>query len=167
MGKVYEVFAPEYQVSQEKVTGHESAGKKLESLREKLFGNKHILVRSFSSEEHGTSLDKAVQEIIETGWDRNKSYDGKGYNKVDCDMFAWKYTPENRLPAWFPLFKNWQGNTSRGNKAFRVDVFVVYDPEKMSCVPYEHNGRLYHDAFKFNDPAAKKDAVLAVIKLTK
>jgi hypothetical protein len=166
MARIYEIHAPEYQVTQEQIRGYESAGKKIDGLIATLFGNKHILMRGFSSEEHKTSLDAAVDEIIKTGWDRNGTYEGKGYSKVDCDLFAWEYTPDKRPSPGFPLWKSWEANVKRGNHAFRWDVLVVYDPDKMSCIPYEHKGRVYHDAFCFQDPDAKKDAVLAVIKLT-
>ena len=166
MANIYEIHAPEYQVSQDKVTGYECAGRKIDELITELFGNKHLLMRGFSSKEHGSSIDAAVQEILETGWDRNHQHHGKGYSKVDCDLFAWEYTSDKRPPVGFPLWKAWEGNVKRNSRAFRWDVVVVYDSDKMSCVPYEHKGRMYYDAFRFQDSSAKKDAVLAVIKLT-
>jgi hypothetical protein len=166
MPEVYEIRAPEYVVTQDCVVGHESAGRKIDDLITLLFGNRHLLMRGVSSVEHGTSLDHAVEEILDTGWDRNHAVPGKGYSKVDCDIFAWAYNPTKRLPSSFPLWKAWEGNVTRGNIAHRWDVLVLYDPDKLDCVHYEYKWRMNNDAFRFKDVGAKPEAVLAVIKLT-
>lgn len=165
MTDVFDIKAPEYQVTPT-LQGHEEAGMKIDAVLYALFQGREIVLRGFSSEEHGTTLDDAVNEILMTGWDRNGQVTGKGYEEVDCDLFAWKYTVEGNPMTFRHLEKSYGKTKAYTGTAHRFDVFVAYDPDQLEQVTYLHKGKLVSDAYRFRNPDDKIGAVLAVIKIT-
>lgn len=162
---VYEVHIPEYQTGSK--PDHDNIGSRIDSALAEAFGDRELVLRGISATEHkGMSVDELVDIATTNGTDRTeKERKGKGYSKVECDIFAARWNPVSRPGAHVWVKKFYEGAVKHGQVPLRPDVFMVYNPNLLENVPYNKGDRVIMDAYRFKDPEHKAEALIGILKI--
>lgn len=152
-------------------TVFQEVGAQIDAAIKANYYEKRLVLRSISSFEHQSTLDELLTAIIATGTDRlDSSIPGRGYDAlVDCDLFGKEFTIDDSFRYGYLsrliVYEKTLGTAAAGKVP---NLVLIYDATQLLMVsnfnPKEGKDR--KDAFKFRNPAQKKQALLGVIKLT-
>lgn len=170
---IYELSLPEYHVGIE--PDHEAVGTKVDDFIKARFLGQHVTIRCLSSEEHpGKSLDELVEIIKENGWDRydplraGDRYENNEKKKIDFFAFDYHLKKDTKI---FNVFSwtNYHLDWREPYHPIRVDLIIVYNPEKLEQVFYTYRGReeegIRSDGWVFKDQRNRNSAIKGIIKL--
>jgi len=150
-------------------------GPKLDSLLEKNFHGKSVVVRCISAQDHpGKTLDELADIVLKTGTDKyDATRKGIGYHVGSeqgkhIDFFGTPAEIIDHIDIFTSELLNdfYYGAQSDRGYHLRIDLVMIYDPAKLTVVE-----RLYgedveeSDGFVFKYPDHKTDALLAIIKV--
>lgn len=171
---VYTINLPEYQVNKE--PNHDKIGRKVDDFIKKHFMGKHVAIRCLGSREHPRkTLTQLIDIIKKKGYDRyhprrkGDRYENKEGKKIDFFAFDYHINKKSKIFHIFTWpFYHWI--LERSGYAVRIDIILVYDPEKLNQVFFTYTGRedegMRSDGFTFKYPKNKSDALLGIIKIT-
>ncbi|MBW2964586.1 hypothetical protein KY363_03940 [Candidatus Woesearchaeota archaeon] len=160
--QVYEQDIPEY--TSGKRPDFDSIGAKIDRALVEAFGDRKLVLRGISVQEHGKTVDEVVNLITSLGTDRtDQQREGRGYRHVDCDFFAAEWNPASGgAQIWVRKF--YEGSIRHGRSPLRPDLFIVYDPEQVQNITYSKGDKILKDAYAFKGPE-KKDALLGILRI--
>jgi hypothetical protein len=148
-------------------------GKKLDSLLQKHFLNRDVVVRCIGSQDHPSlSLDELTDIVVKTGTDK---YDatrmGVGYEEfaqegIQVDF----YGEETIITKDMPVMPQqiWEMHHSAiGDRGFavHVDLVLIYNRDHLNMVMELYNHHPLSDGYTFKHPSHKREALLGVIKV--
>ncbi len=166
MIQIIELSIPEYRVDTQ--PDYHQVGTKIDNFLKRYFLNKSIVMRALCSFEREESLDELVNIIRRDGTDRANIgvKTGRGYYKVDCDLFGIQtdITKQSEIAANF-IQNFYERPIKHGSHPLKTDLFILYDANKMKNIIYTKNGEPRFDAFSFLHPQNKSDAVTGLVKI--
>ena len=170
---VYEIALSEYTVDSQ--PDYKDIGAKLDQKIIEHFAGKEIILRGITVADHpGKTLDELVDIICELGHDRyDPAREGVHYpegNGVDMHAGPWGIDGKSEVVRegvevmWDAVGDFYEGPPSdRNGPPIRLDLLMIYAPEKLEYVPFEDWD--WSAMYRFKDPANKPEALLGIIKI--
>lgn len=149
-------------------------GSQIDACLRKHFRRESVVIRVLGSDEHpAKTVDELIRAIKIIGHDRyGRRRDGnpiEGVDNGEIDFFGLPLTV-TKTGAYFrwllESFFYWP-IISRG-RPVRIEIAIIYDPEKLSVVEYRQAGRAHElklDGFVFKDPLRKPAAIRGIVKI--
>ena len=165
----YTISIPEYTLN--KKPNYKRVGKIIDTTLRKYFLGKTVLVRCISSADHNNKkIEELIKIITTTGSDR---YDRK--RKMVCHDFYAKHNPDIfasplKITEDIEFMHEVVGDFYEGAKEdrgypVRVDIIILYDPQKLKMIKKVYGNQEESDCFTFKDSKNKTKALLGVIRV--
>jgi len=170
---VFAISLPEYKPNEKPDVL--KIGPKLDSLLEKNFYGKLIVIRCISTQDHpGKTPDELADIVLRTGTDKyDAARKGIGYHvgydqgkRIDFFGTAVKVTSGTDIFMTELLNDFYYGALGDRGYHLRIDLVMIYDSAKLTLVEHLYGDDIEEsDGFIFKDPSRKADALLGIIKV--
>ena len=135
---------------------------------EKFSGNK-IVLRGIQSEKHNIPKEQSIQQILQTGTDRNESghINARKVNDIYIDLFGFACEVKSGSALTLSVlegFHKWKP-MSLEQPQRRVDIWMIYDASQLDNVEYTHGDYNVkaRDGYIFKNPKNKSGALVGLI----
>lgn len=166
MTKVIKISCPEYTFN--KALDLTAISRVIDKEIVNNFVGLNVIIRGIQSEKHNTGKNELIDIILHNGYDRTvKDHQGEvAVSSKAIDLFGYACKIE-QPPIVLPIlegFHKWKPKSLEKPQR-RVDIWMIYDAEKLTSVEYthEHYGVTANDAYLFKNPLKKPEALLGLI----